>query len=131
MYLADASRSFCNGPEANSQEKRNAMKILLTVCSLLLLTPSVTFAASQGGVTFPNAVRVGKDSLPAGRYEVHWQPGSSDGPVTISGNGHKVSVPAKLAATNGPDEVLMHREGNDQVVDGFTVKAVSFSLATP
>jgi hypothetical protein len=109
------------------------MKMILTVCSLILLTPAVTFAASQGagGVTFPNAVRIGKDSLPAGRYEVHWQSGSSDGPVTISGNGRKFSVAAKLAATNGPDQVLMHREGNDQVVDGFTVKAVSFSIATP
>jgi hypothetical protein len=110
------------------------MKNNLIICSLFLLTAApLSFAANEakGGVSFPNAVRIGNQSLPAGRYEVHWQPGASDAPVTISGNGHKISVPAKLASAPGPDVVDMHASGKDQVVDGFTTKSTSFTITTP
>jgi hypothetical protein len=82
-------------------------------------------------VSFPSAVRVGQNNLPAGTYAVHWQEGSSDAQVTLSGHGQKISIPATVAPGVGMDQVLMHRDGKSQVVDGFIVKATSFTLKTP
>jgi hypothetical protein len=94
---------------------------------------SMSYAAStgSGSVNFPTTVRVGANSLPAGTYAVHWQEGSSDVQVTLSGHGHQLSVPATVAPSAGTDEVLMRRDGSAQVVEGFTVKATSFTLKTP
>ncbi len=51
--------------------------------------------------------------------------------VTLSGHGQKISVPATVAPGVGMDQVLMHRDGSTQVVEGFIVKATSFTLKTP
>ena len=110
------------------------MKRVLSICSLFLFAfGSMSYAASKesGSVTFPSAVRVGTATLPAGTYAVHWEEGSPDVQVTLSGKGHEVSVPATASPATSRDEVLIHREGNGQVVDGFTVKATSFTLKTP
>ena len=110
------------------------MKTILTTCSLFLFAlGSMSYAATTGAgsVSFPTAVRVGANNLPAGTYAVHWQEGSSDVQVTLSGHGHQVSVPATVAPGVGSDQVLMHRDGSAQVVEGFTVKATSFTLKTP
>lgn len=114
------------------------MKTILTTCSLFLFAlGSTSYAATtgSGSVSFPSAVRIGANNLPAGTYAVHWQEGSSDVQVTLSGQraraGHQVSVPATVAPGVGSDQVLMHRDGSAQVVEGFTVKATSFTLKTP
>jgi hypothetical protein len=93
----------------------------------------MSYAANtgSGSVSFPSAVRVGANNLPAGTYAVHWQEGSSNVQVTLSGHGHQVSVPATVAPSAGSDQVLMRRDGSAQVVEGFTVKATSFTLTTP
>jgi hypothetical protein len=108
------------------------MKTILTALFLSALG-SMSYAATtgSGSVSFPTAVRVGESNLPAGTYAVHWQEGSSDVQVTLSGHGHQVSVPATVAPVTGRDEVLMHRNGTAQVVEGFIVKATSFTLRTP
>jgi hypothetical protein len=107
------------------------MKTILTTLFLLALSSMSYAATGSGSVSFPSAVRVGQNNLPAGTYAVHWQEGSSDVQVTLSGQGHQVSVPATVAPGAGADEVLMHRDGTAQVVEGFTVKATSFTLKTP
>jgi virulence-associated protein VagC len=93
----------------------------------------MSYAATQesGSVSFPSAVRVGTNNLPAGTYAVRWQPGSSDVQVTLSGHGQKVSIPATVAPGTGADEVLLHRDGSAQVVEGFTVKETSFTIKKP
>ena len=108
------------------------MKAILTTLFILALG-SVSHAATtgSGSVSFPSAVRVGQNNLPAGTYSVHWQEGSSDVQVTLSGHGHQLSVPATVAPSTGTDEVLMRKDGGAQVVEGFTVKATSFTLKTP
>ena len=107
------------------------MKKILTISSLFLFAvASVSFAATKesGSVSFPNTVQVGNTTLPAGNYSVHWEAGSNE--VKLTGNGKEVSVPV----TEGPGatrgEVLMHRAGNVDVVDGFTVKSTSFTIKT-
>jgi hypothetical protein len=107
--------------------------IVKTILTTLFLFASMSYAATtgSGSVSFPSAVRVGQNNLPAGTYAVHWQEGSGDVQVTLSGHGHQVSVPATVAPGVGRDEVLMHRDGGAQVVEGFTVKATSFTLKTP
>jgi hypothetical protein len=85
----------------------------------------------SGSVSFPSAVRVGTNNLPAGTYAIHWQPGSGDNQVTLSGKGHEISVPATIAPGVGRDEVLMHRDGKTQVVEGFTVKSTNFTIKNP
>jgi hypothetical protein len=110
------------------------VKRILTICSLSFFAfGSISFAANQesGSVSFANTVRVGTNNLPAGTYKIHWQAGSSDAQVTLSGNGHQITVPATVAPGNGPDKVLEHRDGSTQVVDGFTVKETNFTLKTP
>ena len=110
------------------------MKRILSICSLFLFAAgSMSYAGNQesGSVSFPSTVRVGTNNLPAGTYKIHWQAGSSDAQVTLSGNGHQITVPATVAAGNGPDQVLIHRDGSCQVVDGFTVKETNFTLKTP
>jgi hypothetical protein len=107
------------------------MKRALSLYSLIFFTfGSMSFAFTQesGSVSFPNTVRVGAQSLPAGMYKVRWQAGSSDAELTLSGNGHQVTVPATLAPAAGPDQVFEHRDGNGQVVDGFIVKETNFTL---
>jgi hypothetical protein len=114
--------------------KENTVKQILTISSLFFFAfGSMSFAANQesGSVSFPSTVRVGSNNLPAGTYKIHWQVGSSDAQVTISGNGHQVTVPATVAPASGPDQVLEHRDGSGQVVDGFTVKETNFTLKTP
>jgi hypothetical protein len=76
-------------------------------------------------------VRVGANNLPAGTYALHWQEGSGDVEVTLSGHGQKISVPATVAPGARMDQVFMHRAGSAQVVEGFTVKATTFTLKTP
>ncbi len=110
------------------------MKRFLITSSLFLFTfGSVAYAANKesGSVSFPSTVRVGTNTLPAGTYAIHWQEGSSDVQVTISGNGHQISVPATVAAGSGPDEVLIHRDGSTEVVDGFTVKETTLTIKNP
>lgn len=110
------------------------MKKTLTTYSLFLFAlGSMSYAAATGAgsVSFPTPVRVGANTLPAGSYEVHWQVDSSDVQVTLSGHGQKISVPATVAPAAGSDQVLMHRDGDAQVVEGFTVKGTSFILKTP
>ena len=110
------------------------MKKILTTYSLFLCAlGSMAYAATtgSGSVSFPSAVRVGANNLPAGTYAVHWQEGSSVVQVTLSGHGQKISVPATVAPGVGMDQVLMHRDGSTQVVEGFIVKATSFTLKTP
>jgi hypothetical protein len=82
-------------------------------------------------VSFPSTVRVGTNTLPAGTYAIHWQEGSSEVQVTISGNGHEISVPATVAPGSGPDQVLIHRDGSAQIVDGFIVKDTTFTIKNP
>jgi hypothetical protein len=108
------------------------MKAILTTLFLLVLG-SMSYAATtgSGSVSFPSAVRVGQNTLPAGTYSVHWQEGASDVQVTLSGHGHQLSVPATVAPSVGTDQVLMRKDGGAQVVEGFTVKATSFTLKTP
>jgi hypothetical protein len=107
------------------------VKRALSLTSLFFFTfGSMSYAATQqsGSVSFPNTVRVGANNLPAGTYKVHWQAGSSDSELTLSGNGHQVTVPATLAPATGPDQVFEHRDGSSQVVDGFIVKETNFTL---
>ena len=114
--------------------KENTVKRTLTICSLFFLAfGSMSFAANQesGSVSFPSPVRIGTNNLPAGTYKVHWQAGSSDAQIMLAGNGHQITVPATVAPGNGPDQVLEHRDGSTQVVDGFTVKETNFTLKTP
>jgi hypothetical protein len=77
------------------------VKKILTTYSLFLVAlgsalGSMSYAATtgSGSVSFPSAVRVGANNLPAGTYAVHWQEGSNDVQVTLSGHGQKISVPA-------------------------------------
>ena len=110
------------------------MKRILSMCSLFLFAfGSMSYGANQesGSVSFPNTVRVGANNLPAGTYKVHWQAGSSEVQVTLSGNGHEISVPATATPGVGQDQVLEHRVGNTQVVEGFTVKDTSFTIKNP
>jgi hypothetical protein len=110
------------------------VKRILSICSLFLFAVgSMSYAANQesGSVSFPSTVRVGSNNLPAGTYKIHWQAGSSDAQVTLSGNGHQITVPATVAPGSGPDQVLEHRDGSSQVVDGFTVKETNITLKTP
>jgi hypothetical protein len=110
------------------------MKRFLTACSLFLFTlGSVSYAATResGSVSFPSTVRVGTNTLPAGTYAIHWQEGSSEVQVTISGNGHEISVPATVAPGSGPDQVLIHRDGSTEIVDGFIVKDTTFTIKNP
>jgi hypothetical protein len=110
------------------------VKRILSLTSLFLFAfGSMSFAATQesGSVSFPNTVRVGANNLPAGTYSVHWEAGSNDVQVMLSGNGHKVSVPATTAPGSGQDQVLEHRVGNTQVVDGFRVKDTNFTIKNP
>jgi hypothetical protein len=114
--------------------KENTVKRILATSSLFFFAfGSMTYAANQesGSVSFPSTVRVGANNLPAGTYKIHWQAGSSDAQVTLSGNGHQITVPATVAPASGPDQVLEHRDGSSQVVDGFTVKDTNFTLKTP
>jgi hypothetical protein len=93
------------------------MKRILSTCSLFLFVfgsmnfGATSYAASKesGAVSFPDAVRVGTNTLPAGTYSVHWQSGSGDVQVTPTGHGHEVSVPATVAPSVGSAQVLMHR----------------------
>jgi hypothetical protein len=120
--------------ETPKKHKETAVKKILVTCSLFLFAfGSISYAADResGSVSFPSAVRIGTDDLPAGTYAIHWQPGSSDAQVTLSGKGHEISVPATVAPGAGPDEVLLHRDGKTQVVEGFTVKATTFTIKTP
>ncbi len=106
-------------------------KILSTASLFLFVVGSVSFAAAKesGSVSFPSTVRVGTATLPAGTYSVHWDAGSSnDVQLQLSGKGHDVSVPATAAPAVTRDEVLIHRAGTTDVVDGFTVKTTSFTL---
>lgn len=110
------------------------MKRILGICSLFFFAlGSMSYAADQasGSVSFPDAVRVGATSLPAGIYKVHWQMGSNDTQITLSGKGRQVTVPATISAGAGPDQVLEHRDGSTQVVDGFTAKGTNFTIKTP
>jgi hypothetical protein len=109
------------------------VKRILSICSLFFFAfGSMSYAANESGsVSFPSTVRVGTNNLPAGTYKIHWQAGSSDAKVTISGEGHQVTVPASVAPGTGPDHVLLHRDGSAEVVDGFTVKETNFTLKTP
>ncbi len=110
------------------------MKRILTICSLSFFAfGCVSFAANQesGSVSFPNTVRVGTNNLPAGTYKIHWQTGSNDVQVTLSGNGKQITVPATVIPGTGSDQVLEHKDGVSQVVDGFTVKETNFTLKTP
>jgi hypothetical protein len=114
-----------------NSHQENTVKRALTLYSLFFFTlGSMSYAATQqsGSVSFPNTVRVGTNSLPAGTYKVRWQPGSSDTELTLSGNGHQVTLPASLAPATGPDQVFEHRDGSGQVVDGFIVKDTNFTL---
>jgi hypothetical protein len=83
-----------------------------------------------GGQRLPSAMACDRFDA-AGTYKIHWQVGSSDAQITLSGNGHQITVPATLASGSGPDQVLEHREGSTEVVDGFTVKETNFTLKTP
>jgi hypothetical protein len=110
------------------------VKRVLTISSLFLFAfGSMSYAANQesGSVSFPNTVRVGANDLPPGTYKIQWQAGESDVQVTLSGNGHKVSVPATAAPGAGPDQVLEHRDGSTQVVDGFKVKETNLTIKNP
>ena len=110
------------------------MKRFLTTCWLFLFVlGSVSYAATResGSVSFPGTVRVGTNTLPAGTYAVHWQEGSSEVQVTISGNGHEISIPATVAPGSGPAQVLIHRDGNTEIVDGFTVRDTTFTIKNP
>jgi hypothetical protein len=105
-------------------------KIISTASLFLFAVGSLSFAASKesGSVSFPSTVRVGTTTLPAGTYSVHWDAGSNDVQLQLSGKGHDVSVPATAAPAVTRDEVLIHRAGTTDVVDGFTVKTTSFTI---
>jgi hypothetical protein len=110
------------------------VKRILTMSSLFFFAvASMSYAANQesGSVSFPSSVRVGTNNLPAGTYKVHWQAGSNDAQVTLSGNGQQITVPATVAPSTRRDEVLEHRDGSAQILDGFTVKDTSFTIKTP
>jgi Protein of unknown function (DUF2911) len=108
------------------------MKRILSVSSLFLFAfSSMTYAADSGSLRFPDPVRIGSTNLPAGTYAIHWQPGASEVQVKISGNGQSVEVPATVAPSNVRDELLTHREGTTEVVEGFTVKSTSFTIKKP
>jgi hypothetical protein len=122
------------GKTHKKEPKESAMKRFLAACSLFLFAlGSVSYAATResGSVSFPGTVRVGTNTLPAGTYAIHWQEGSSEVQVTISGNGHEISVPATVAPGSGPDEVLIHRDGSAEVVDGFIVKETTLTIKNP
>lgn len=117
-----------------NRHKENTVKRILSICSLFFFAfGSMSYAADQksGSVSFPDTVRVGTTSLPAGTYKLHWEAGSSDTQITLSGEGHRVTVPATISVGPGPDHVLEHQDGNTQVVDGFTAKGINFTLKTP
>jgi hypothetical protein len=110
------------------------VKRILSICSLFFFAfGTMCYAADQesGSVSFPDTVRVGATSLPAGTYKVHWQAGSNDTQITLSGKGRQVTVPATLSPGARRDQVLEHRDGNTQVVDGFTAKGANFTIKTP
>jgi hypothetical protein len=136
-YLVGLSQRRCNahmGYTHKKEPKESALKRFLTACSLFLLAlGSISYAATKesGSVSFPSTVRVGTNSLPAGTYAIHWQEGSSNEQVTISGNGHQISVPVTVAPGSGPDQVLIHRDGSGEVVDGFIVKETTFTIKNP
>jgi hypothetical protein len=117
-----------------TQIRESAMKKMLSVSSLFLFAfSSMCYAATNqsGSVNFPTPVRVGSNNLPAGTYAIHWQAGSGDVQVKISGNGHDIAVPATVAKGAVQEEVLTRRDGNTDVVEGFTVKATSFTIKQP
>ncbi len=110
------------------------MKKLLSLSSLFLFAfSSMCFAATNesGSLNFPTPVRVGSNNLPAGTYAIHWQAGSGEEQVKISGNGHNIAVPATVAPSAVKEELLTRREGSTDVVEGFTVKATSFTIKQP
>ena len=110
------------------------MKRILSMCSLFLFAfGSMSYAANHesGSVSFPSTVQVGANNLPAGTYTVHWQAGSNEVQLKLSGNGHEISVPATATPAVGQDQVLEHRVGSTQVVDGFTVKDTNFTIKNP
>ena len=110
------------------------MKSILSLSSLFLFAfCSMSYAANQesGSISFPDTVRVGTNNLPAGTYTVHWQLGSSDVQLTLSGKGHQISVPATVSTGVGQDQVLLHKDGSAEVLDGFTVKDTNFSIKAP
>jgi hypothetical protein len=114
--------------------RESAMKKLLSLSSLFLFAcSSMCFAAANqsGSVHFSTPVRVGTNNLPAGTYAIHWQAGSGDEQVKISGNGLDIAVPATVAPSAVKAEVLTRREGSTDVVEGFTVKATSFTIKQP
>jgi Protein of unknown function (DUF2911) len=115
----------------NAHKEINVKTILTTLFLFALGSMSYAATTGSGSVSFPSAVRVGQNNLPAGNYAVHWQEGSNEVQVTLSGHGHQVSVPATVAPGAGADEVLMRRDGTAEVVEGFTVKATSFTHKTP
>jgi hypothetical protein len=100
------------------------MKRIFSLSSLFLFAfSSMTYAANNesGSLRFPTPVRLGATNLPAGTYAIHWTPGAGEVQVKISGNGQSVDVPATLAPSSVRDELLTHREGATEVVEGFTV----------
>jgi hypothetical protein len=110
------------------------VKRILSMCSLFLFAfGPMSYGANQesGSVSFPNTVRVGANDLPAGTYKVRWQAGSSEVQVTLSGNGHEISVLATATPGVGQNQVFEHRVGNTQMVDGFTVKDTNFTIKNP
>jgi hypothetical protein len=109
------------------------VKRILGICSLFFFAfGSMSYAANESGsVSFPSTVRVGTNNLPAGTYKARWQAGSSDTQITLSGEGHQITVPATVAPGTGPNQVHLHRDGSAQVVDGFTVKETNITLKTP
>jgi hypothetical protein len=116
------------------QKKEIAVKRILSMCSVFLFAfGSMSYGANQesGSVSFPNTVRVGANDLPAGTYKVRWQAGSSEVQITLSGNGHEISVPATATPSVGQNQVLEHRVGNTQVVDGFTIKDTNLTIKNP
>jgi hypothetical protein len=129
--LVDVRQGGCNPHSCKNPIRESEMKRFLSASSLFLFAfSSMTYAASNesGSLKFPTAVRVGTTNLPAGTYAIHWQPGAGEVEVKISGNGHSVDVPATVAPSASRDELLTHREGTTEVVEGFTVKATSFTL---
>jgi hypothetical protein len=107
------------------------MKRILSLSSFFLFVFSaMAFGASSesGSLRFLTPVRVGSTNLPAGTYSIHWQTGASEVEVKISGNGHSVDVPATVAPSAVRDELLTHRDGATEVVEGFTVKSTSFTI---
>ena len=105
--------------------------ITFSVFSLALASASYAATRESGSVSFTSAVRVGTSSLPAGVYAIQWQEGTGQVQLKISGNGHEISVAATAAAAAGPDEVLTHRDGAAQVVDGLVVKETALTIKNP